>query len=212
MLRIVIMLLSAALALSLSAEEMGVVRGLIVDGETGEPLVGANLIVYDAGGRPAFGTTTNLDGRFSLRLPSGRHSIEISYVSYATKTVTGVEVNTDRPFQLSEALTAGSHRSPGDYGHGQARALQRSIDAGYPAEGRRGNRRHQFGADEQGVVFERRGRAQEGDWYYRGGRALRIRARPGRTLQQYTGQWRADAQPRAEPARGSHGHFSGGTP
>lgn len=105
MLRIVIMLLSAALALSLSAEEMGVVRGLVVDGETGEPLVGANLIVYDAGGRPAFGTTTNLDGGFSLRLPSGRHSIEISYVSYATKTVTGVEVETNGTFQLSEALS-----------------------------------------------------------------------------------------------------------
>lgn len=105
MLRIAIMLLSAALALSLSAEEMGVVQGLIVDGETGEPLIGANLIVYDTGGRPAFGTTTDLDGGFSLRLPSGRHSIEISYVSYATKTVTGVEVETNGTFQLSEALS-----------------------------------------------------------------------------------------------------------
>ncbi len=48
---------------------------------------------------------TNLDGRFSLSLPVGTHSIEISYVSYASKTVTGVEVRADQPFQLSEALT-----------------------------------------------------------------------------------------------------------
>ena len=87
-----------------SAQEMGKLQGVIVDAETGEPLIGANVVVKDASDIPAYGTATDLDGRFSLALPPGTHNVEVSYVSYATKTITGVEITAKTNTDLNISL------------------------------------------------------------------------------------------------------------
>lgn len=88
----------------ISAQEMGKIQGIIVDAETGEPLIGANAVIKDETGAPIYGTATNLDGKFTLLAPIGTHSVEVSYVTYATKIITGVEIKTDAPTTLNISL------------------------------------------------------------------------------------------------------------
>ena len=57
--------------------------GLILDKETKEALAFVNLISAD--GR--YGTTTDIDGKFKLVLPTGIDSIRISYLGYKTSYV-----------------------------------------------------------------------------------------------------------------------------
>jgi hypothetical protein len=54
------------------------ISGVITDGATGEPLIGA--VLYDPAS--AQGATTDLDGRFSITLPAGDHRLRISYIGY----------------------------------------------------------------------------------------------------------------------------------
>jgi len=52
--------------------------GRVLDGKTREPLIGA--ILYDE--NLHFGTSTDLNGNFSITLPVGDHNLKISYVGY----------------------------------------------------------------------------------------------------------------------------------
>ena len=91
-------------SVSAYAQDIGKVQGIVVDAETGEPLIGANVVIKDETGVPIYGTSTDLDGRFVLSAPTGTHNVEFSYISYATKTVTGVEVKTDDPASINISL------------------------------------------------------------------------------------------------------------
>ena len=55
--------------ISLIAQERILVRGKVVDGETGDPLPGVNVVVD----KTTSGVTTDLDGTFEIRvLPTDR--------------------------------------------------------------------------------------------------------------------------------------------
>ena len=89
---------------SATAQDTGKVQGVIVDAETGETLIGANVVIKDANGAPLHGTSTNLDGKFTLVVPVGTHTIEVSYVTYATKVITDVAIATKEPTVLNISL------------------------------------------------------------------------------------------------------------
>ncbi len=59
-------------------------QGIVGDAETDEPFSGANVVINGETGATAYGTATDLDGRFALGAPVGTHDIEVSYISYAT--------------------------------------------------------------------------------------------------------------------------------
>ena len=63
-------------------EATTMVKGTVVD-DSGEPLVGAAVVVKGAGE----GTMTDLDGNFQLPARKGQ-KLEVSYVGFATKDVT----------------------------------------------------------------------------------------------------------------------------
>jgi outer membrane receptor protein involved in Fe transport len=77
------------------ATETGRIQGVIIDETTAEPLIGANVVINDPDGRPAFGASTDLDGRYVLSVPAGTYDLEISFISFGTKTVTEVVVEPD---------------------------------------------------------------------------------------------------------------------
>lgn len=57
----------------------GNVKGIVTDSDTGDPLVGANIVVMGT----TMGTTTDEDGFFILQnLPDGNYSLGFSYVGY----------------------------------------------------------------------------------------------------------------------------------
>lgn len=87
----VALLALAAGSAALDAQESasGRIQGKIVDSETGEPLVAAE--VYLSGTQ--VGALSDLDGNYRLLdVASGVHALRVSYLGYAVKEVTGVQV------------------------------------------------------------------------------------------------------------------------
>ncbi len=60
----------------------GTITGKVLDGSSGEPLVGATVVLEGT----TTGIPTNLDGTFSLEIPAGENSIVFSYIGYISKT------------------------------------------------------------------------------------------------------------------------------
>ena len=57
----------------------GKIRGKVTDAGTGEPLVGANVVVVGT----SMGAATNIAGEFIvLNVPAGTYSLRTSYVGY----------------------------------------------------------------------------------------------------------------------------------
>lgn len=83
---------------ALHAQTARSLNGTVLDGATGDPLVGANVAVLDAEGAVVGGTSTNPDGRFSLRVEALPVELAIRYIGYETQwlddasTVVGVGV------------------------------------------------------------------------------------------------------------------------
>jgi len=56
----------------------------VVSDDTGEAIIGANVIVKGT----TIGTITDLDGSYSLNLPSGSTVLEVSYLGYKSQSIT----------------------------------------------------------------------------------------------------------------------------
>ena len=88
----------------------GKIKGKVVDASSGEPLVGANVIVVGT----SMGAATNVSGEYTvLNIPSGTYTLKTSYVGYQTITISNIRVNndltTEANFQLpSEGVTVGT--------------------------------------------------------------------------------------------------------
>jgi len=65
------------LASSAIFAQTGTLEGTVIDENTGEPLIGAN-VVYG----PGLGTVTDIDGKYSLSLDYGNYDITVSYVGF----------------------------------------------------------------------------------------------------------------------------------
>src|SRR4030042_3285977 len=95
------------------AGETGQIAGKIVDKETGEPLIGANVIVLSKliEGKEVkldfpFGAATDFDGEyFILNLPPGSYNVKVSYVGYSEEIRTKVEVNIEKTTKLDFQLS-----------------------------------------------------------------------------------------------------------
>lgn len=68
--------------------QQGTITGQVTDAETGEPLSGAAVEALGGGGPQG----TNDDGRFTLSVGSGAHSVVVSLIGYETTRVDGVDV------------------------------------------------------------------------------------------------------------------------
>lgn len=94
--------------LCLQAGTTGKLAGSVVDARTGEPLVGANVILEGT----RLGASTDTDGDFYIiNIPVGTYTVTVSYVGYKTVKHVGVRVILDETtklnFQLSEDIAEG---------------------------------------------------------------------------------------------------------
>jgi outer membrane receptor for ferrienterochelin and colicin len=74
------------------AQETTVLQGKVLDSTTGEPLIGAQVVITGTDR----GTVTDIDGRYRIQVNPGTYSIDAQYLGYGAKTVTGVVVGTGR--------------------------------------------------------------------------------------------------------------------
>lgn len=76
-------LLLAVLALSNFAYAQRDITGTVTDAESGDPLIGANILVIGT----STGTITDFDGNYSIKVPAGSTTLEFSYTGYASQRV-----------------------------------------------------------------------------------------------------------------------------
>lgn len=58
------------------------IKGVVVDGNN-DPVIGASIIIPGT----STGTTTDLDGNFTLKVPAGSKTIEITYIGFSKKVI-----------------------------------------------------------------------------------------------------------------------------
>ena len=89
-------------AISEESVSEGKIRGRIIDKESKEALVGANVIVSGS----SFGAVADSRGEFTIvSLPAGEYSLKASYVGYAPMTIENVRVNNELTAEIEFALT-----------------------------------------------------------------------------------------------------------
>ncbi len=59
------------------------ITGTVTDASTKEPLIGANILVLGT----SSGTVTDIDGNYSLSVPEGANTLEVTYTGYASQRV-----------------------------------------------------------------------------------------------------------------------------
>jgi outer membrane receptor for ferrienterochelin and colicin len=98
---IYLLLLSTIAAAQPSMAQNGTIAGKVIDQSTGETLIGANVMIKGT----TNGAQSDMDGKYALtNLQPGIYDIVISYVSYQTKTITGVRVSDDKYTPLDIVL------------------------------------------------------------------------------------------------------------
>ncbi|MCB2222460.1 MAG: TonB-dependent receptor [Bacteroidetes bacterium] len=77
------------------SQENGYFKGQILDKDTGEPLIGANVKVFR---NASYGVAADINGRFNLEVPPGKHTFVVSYTGMKTDTIVAVI----QPGQITE--------------------------------------------------------------------------------------------------------------
>lgn len=93
-------LLSLFALFSVLNAQNGTLRGTISDSGTGEVISFANVLVSELG----TGTTSDLDGNFSLELPAGTYQLVISFLGYANMTIDGISIKEKEVSSISPQL------------------------------------------------------------------------------------------------------------
>ena len=80
----------------------GVVTGQVVDRETGDPLIGVNVLLKET----VLGTATDLEGNYRInRVPPGQYILRISYMGYETREITDVQVKAGEVVRFDVAMS-----------------------------------------------------------------------------------------------------------
>ncbi len=88
-----------------SGEEKGKISGKILDAKTGETIIGANILIEGT----SRGAATDVNGDFTIsNVEPGTYSLRVTYISYAKKTITGVQVQAGDVTTVNTSLQSSS--------------------------------------------------------------------------------------------------------
>lgn len=79
------------------------ITGVVIDRNTGESIVGANIIVTGT----TIGTLSDVDGRYELYVPVGYHEMRCSFIGYDTEVVSIASSRTNINIFMSETGALG---------------------------------------------------------------------------------------------------------
>jgi len=83
----------------------GRLSGTVTD-DKGEAIIGASVIIPGTGK----GAITDVNGNYTLQAPSGENTIEVSFISYQKKKITGVDIRPDKTTKLDVTLAEASEQ------------------------------------------------------------------------------------------------------
>ncbi len=81
----------------------GIIRGTVIDGETSEPIMSANVMIKGT----TKGTVTDFDGHYSIKLEAGTYSVLVSSIGYSKTELTEVVVKEGEVTSLDITLATG---------------------------------------------------------------------------------------------------------
>lgn len=83
--------------------QTGKISGFVKDAQTGEALIGANVVIENT----SLGAATDLEGFYTiLNVPPGTYKMKASNIGYAPTSIIDVRVNIDQTTQLNFNMTA----------------------------------------------------------------------------------------------------------
>lgn len=97
----ILVLVLIGLANFVSAQS-GTIQGRVYDAINNEPLPFANVIIEGT----KLGTTTDIDGKYTISVAPGLYNIQASFIGYKTKTQFEIQVTLSKPTFLNFALDA----------------------------------------------------------------------------------------------------------
>jgi len=81
---------------------VGKMSGRVIDADTKEPLIGANIVVLNTN----LGAATDIEGNyFILNITPGTYEVKVSYVGYAPKTIQDVRIVANITYELNVELS-----------------------------------------------------------------------------------------------------------
>ena len=123
----IILVMSSFGVQSLFAAGSGTIKGKILDSLTGDPLIGANVVVVGT----SLGAASNLDGEVTIHdVPSGEKTLKISYVGYFTITeqvVVPEGVVVEKIFRLIPNPIGGTYCPVSKKAEGQNEAIDQQL-------------------------------------------------------------------------------------
>ncbi|MBN2103692.1 carboxypeptidase-like regulatory domain-containing protein [bacterium] len=86
----------------IQAGNTGKVRGVVTDANTGDPLIGANIVIENT----IFGAAADMDGKYIiLNIPPGNYAVRATMIGYNSLRVENVNVSVDFTTDLDIELT-----------------------------------------------------------------------------------------------------------
>lgn len=80
--------------------QSGAIAGVLIDGETGEPLIGASARIVGT----SIGAATDLNGKYEFPAVAGAYTVVFSYIGFDTVTAENVEVTAGEITRLEVSL------------------------------------------------------------------------------------------------------------
>ncbi len=97
---ILLLVIAFQLLTGFAFAQNGTIRGAVYDEKTGEPLFGVSVLVVET----AKGAVTDFDGKFDIQATPGTYTLQISYISYSTLSLTEVLVENGKVLVIPDVL------------------------------------------------------------------------------------------------------------
>lgn len=102
--KFILTLMAGAMSALAFAQPAQTVKGRVVDTESQQPVIGANVIVTSV--TPIIGGVTDTEGNFRIeKVPVGRHSFKITSIGYDDAFVQEINVGSGKEVELNVKLT-----------------------------------------------------------------------------------------------------------
>ncbi len=106
------------------AGNTGKLAGRVTDKQTGEPLIGVNILVKGTN----FGAATDEDGfYYILQVPPGTYDVEASYIGYHNVTVKDVRIKVDLTQRINVTMESAAIEGPSVEVYAEQPLVQRDI-------------------------------------------------------------------------------------
>ncbi len=102
------LILIFSIILSFNTWADGTIRGTVSDNNTGELLIGVVISLEKSEGNAPtnYGTTTDIEGNYELKVPAGAYNVVFTYISYKTRKITNVKVEEGKTITLNTVMEA----------------------------------------------------------------------------------------------------------